>query len=288
MNGQFFIRIRGKVQGPFDAERLRQLARRGQFSRLHEVSADGQSWRAAKDYPEIFAVVASPEPVAVAEPVAAPVASQPAASYGAPLPKEVWYYAYGGSPTGPVDSLRLSHMLTSGQISPDTSVWREGMGDWAPANTLPQFTFNGTAETRKFESNSEGEKKHLGDGVVRALEDSRGWVIFIAVMSFIHAAMTFGVGVFLLAIKAPIAAVGLSNLVTGCVIGFQGLLLISYATGIARFERSRTEESLMRALQTLKSFWVFWGILLIIALAAVIVWTILFIDVITSIPSRFS
>ena len=47
MATSYFIRLRGNVQGPFDAERLRQLARRGQFTRLHEVSTDGQEWRPA-------------------------------------------------------------------------------------------------------------------------------------------------------------------------------------------------------------------------------------------------
>ncbi len=55
LSDQFYIRVRGRVQGPFDSEKLRQLARRGQFSRMHEISVDGQQWEPAKERPELFA-----------------------------------------------------------------------------------------------------------------------------------------------------------------------------------------------------------------------------------------
>src|SRR5438477_13017587 len=58
LSDQFYIRVRGRVQGPFDSEKLRQLARRGQFSRMHEISVDGQQWEPAKERPELFAAPA--------------------------------------------------------------------------------------------------------------------------------------------------------------------------------------------------------------------------------------
>src|SRR5258708_33548221 len=46
-NQQYFIRVRGKVLGPFTLEKLKALRARGQFSRIHEVSTDRQDWQPA-------------------------------------------------------------------------------------------------------------------------------------------------------------------------------------------------------------------------------------------------
>ncbi|MEN6449924.1 MAG: serine protease [Thermoguttaceae bacterium] len=44
MESQLYIRIRGRVLGPYDQQTLKLLAQRGQFSRIHEVSRDGVNW----------------------------------------------------------------------------------------------------------------------------------------------------------------------------------------------------------------------------------------------------
>src|SRR5690242_12141571 len=44
---QYYIRVRGRVLGPFDLEKLKSLRSRGQFSRIHEISTDGQMWSPA-------------------------------------------------------------------------------------------------------------------------------------------------------------------------------------------------------------------------------------------------
>jgi hypothetical protein len=43
------------VQGPFDQEKLQNFSRRGQLSRMHEVSTDGINWARASTFPELFA-----------------------------------------------------------------------------------------------------------------------------------------------------------------------------------------------------------------------------------------
>ena len=44
MHGPLYIRVLGRVKGPFEWEKLRILVKRGQLSRIHEVSVDGQAW----------------------------------------------------------------------------------------------------------------------------------------------------------------------------------------------------------------------------------------------------
>jgi hypothetical protein len=81
VDDQLYIRTRGTVQGPFKPEKLQQLAQRGQFGRLHEVSADGVTWKRASSCPELFPAPAprvvnstatTPAPEPVADPVPTP------------------------------------------------------------------------------------------------------------------------------------------------------------------------------------------------------------------------
>ena len=43
-----------------------------------------------------------------------------------------WYYAVGQQQQGPLDDTQLDALIAAGTISPDTLVWREGMGNWQP------------------------------------------------------------------------------------------------------------------------------------------------------------
>jgi len=52
-----------------------------------------------------------------------------------------WYYAANNEQKGPVNEAELKEMLAGNQITPATLVWQEGMEAWAPANSLPAFTF---------------------------------------------------------------------------------------------------------------------------------------------------
>lgn len=50
----YWIRNRGRVQGPFTLDRIRGLLRRGRFSRHFHVSLDKKEWLPAEDFPELF------------------------------------------------------------------------------------------------------------------------------------------------------------------------------------------------------------------------------------------
>ena len=52
--GPWFVRFAGRRTGPFDAERLRILARRGALSRVHALSVDGKVWSAATTVRAVF------------------------------------------------------------------------------------------------------------------------------------------------------------------------------------------------------------------------------------------
>jgi len=46
---------------------------------------------------------------------------------------DYWHYEHNGQPAGPVSEDELRALTSTGAVSPTTRVWREGMGDWQPA-----------------------------------------------------------------------------------------------------------------------------------------------------------
>lgn len=66
---------------------------------------------------------------------AAPSASAPSA----PAVEPGWYYAVGGQQQGPVSAPALVAQIEAGQLPPTVQVWRSGMDNWAPANTVAEF-----------------------------------------------------------------------------------------------------------------------------------------------------
>lgn len=57
-----------------------------------------------------------------------------------------WYYENGGARHGPVTPARLKQLADSGEIQPETLIWRQGMAQWAQAKAVKGlFTGNPTA-----------------------------------------------------------------------------------------------------------------------------------------------
>lgn len=68
----WFVRFAGRRSGPFGTERLRTMARRGELTRVHSVSADGRTWSPASSLRAVFnedgtIATDAPPPLAVAE-----------------------------------------------------------------------------------------------------------------------------------------------------------------------------------------------------------------------------
>lgn len=76
-NGQqkYFVRIHGKIMGPFEVDQMRSLRDRGRLRAEHEISLDRRRWEPASQLQEVFERA---EPAAAARtqaPAAAPAAS---------------------------------------------------------------------------------------------------------------------------------------------------------------------------------------------------------------------
>lgn len=118
---RFYVRVRGKVQGPFDLVQLQALRDRGQFRSFYEVSEDRKSWTSASGLSELFAPTGQNVKASGSERAAPPDSS---ASQG-------WYYvASDGQQIGPVSRHQLLFLRQDGVINGATLVWREGLEDW--------------------------------------------------------------------------------------------------------------------------------------------------------------
>jgi TM2 domain-containing membrane protein YozV len=155
MADTYYVRIKGKMVGPYGLDAMRQLARNAQIGRSYEVSLDGVSWVSASTYPEIFE---RPQSNAtdtgngfggstgsmVIEPLAA---GHGEFTLGAPqgvaaTPRSpLWHYTLNGQqqPT-PIDQQSLVSLISTGQVRLNDNVWCETMPGWLPVSHVPELT----------------------------------------------------------------------------------------------------------------------------------------------------
>jgi TM2 domain-containing membrane protein YozV len=144
MSAQYFMRVRGRVLGPYEEDKLQALAHRGQLSKMHEVSTDGLTWARASHFPNLFAgaPVAEeiyqqvPEQRTAEKPEPVSFAPQNVPQQTPQTNKGQWFYTSGGMQCGPVDYSQLQLLSASGQLTGNDQVWTEGMQGWVLASTV--------------------------------------------------------------------------------------------------------------------------------------------------------
>lgn len=156
----YYVRSRGRVQGPFTLEEVRLRAKRRKLNRFDQISTDGVNWSAASRFPELFpsppqpaAPSPTPEPqsaeseglVVEAQPVPGAaagsneysVAPQAAPAEVQPTESEpLWHFVHGNREGGPVPFSQLQVLASQGQLAPDDYIWTEGMPDWVEAREV--------------------------------------------------------------------------------------------------------------------------------------------------------
>ncbi|HBJ36008.1 MAG TPA: hypothetical protein DDZ51_14920 [Planctomycetaceae bacterium] len=160
---QVYVRFKGKVLGPLTLHKIQELARRGQVTRMHDLSADGITWVKAEEFGDVFSRGRNADSNTPREGVSAALGSgnSTQASSNAPLNRSTqstpvngtdaynmeplrrpsespdqaiqWYAHLNGSNQGPLSSKSLESAVKSGQIIRDTLIWRAGFDDWKPA-----------------------------------------------------------------------------------------------------------------------------------------------------------
>jgi hypothetical protein len=277
---QFYVRIRGREQGPYDKEKLRSLVRRGQLSRMHEVSTNKVAWRQAADFPELFAAPDVRSPAGDGEASTATIGA-PAAGYDQQTPAQdtkEWYYAKNNVQSGPVSFEHLRALTQAGAVLGEDLVWKEGMSEWKPAwqmqglHTIPLMT---SVDPRRAHT-----ADRIGGDIIRTMSDSKAWSGFVSVCTNVFGwiLVTLSVLTFLFGVrKGNVAgtAGGLFGLLWGSIIVTAGIMLLGYNKNVGRFLVANSPESLDAAMRSLKSLWVFMSIILLIIIinvAATAIW----------------
>jgi hypothetical protein len=133
----YYLRMQGRVTGPFTMDKMKALRARGILQPFHEISTDKANWHAASGVAELFSPLSS-EPVAtVASPAPVP---QPQAVQG-----PVWFYLDSRKERcGPVDESVFPSLVSQGLFNKRTLVWSPGMPNWIEASeALPQTFYMG-------------------------------------------------------------------------------------------------------------------------------------------------
>ena len=283
MDGSLYLRIRGRVQGPFEEEKLRSLVRRGQLSRMHQLSADGTNWQRADEFPELFV---TPKSAASDETVALAGSNASANSMGqdTSTPNEAessWHYAIGDKKFGPVDLTTLRSLVGAGQLGPTSQVWSKGMNNWATvesiAGLLPDQEPDESLPTIDTSTKPKGtrnlgrkqETTNYSRDIIRSLSDAQGWVMFIAWSGFAIAVLLLVQGFLAIAFGlskhlTPPVTFGLMFILCAAVVMVGAVYLSIYRRCISQFVDSRKQQSLDSAMRTLNKFWVYIGIILIV------------------------
>jgi hypothetical protein len=143
-----YVRVRGKVIGPFGLRELLSLRDRGQFRRFHEISEDRKTWLTASTLAEVFPSAGaekpgrseegrepSPNSELVLEAADVVQSSPPSAQSSAE-----WFYVDANEKRqGPVSKEHLLALREGGAVKAETPVWKTGMSEWAEfasVNTL--------------------------------------------------------------------------------------------------------------------------------------------------------
>lgn len=133
----YFLRMQGRVTGPFTMEKLKALRIRGVFQPFHEVSTDKLNWTPASSISEIFSVVS---PVQAAIPAHQDAESRPADL--ATPDVQPWYYLDARKEQiGPVDADAFPSLVLQAVVNKKTLVWSPGMPEWLEARLALPYLF---------------------------------------------------------------------------------------------------------------------------------------------------
>jgi hypothetical protein len=175
----WYVRSRGRVQGPMTWGQLQAMRQRGQLARFDQLSRDGRTWGPADGVEGLFPragtafaappgdrssgkrATGSPETVGFLilddEPespgpspgrMAAPAVT---GSHGSAtgrlsqpepavdLDHGAWFYADAGMPQGPVGLSELKALARDGRIGAETLYWRAGLDQWTAGSALPEL-----------------------------------------------------------------------------------------------------------------------------------------------------
>jgi TM2 domain-containing membrane protein YozV len=137
----YFIRVRGRILGPYNVAQLKALRARGQLSRANEVSTDRTNWQSVVEIEHLFNTGIKTFNTSIKTTSSDLEELEEVDLSTAPPPRSapIWHYAVGDEQYGPVTLVELRGMLRSGQVMDDDLVWKDGMADWVPLSSIAEL-----------------------------------------------------------------------------------------------------------------------------------------------------
>jgi hypothetical protein len=269
LSDRYYVRFRGRVLGPFNGEKTAEMVRRGQVTRVHELSPDGLTWKKAEEFTEFFPKANSTR----AATVQAEKLLQPEPTKAEVMPAEVqWHVHCDGQEYGPMAESALVDWIRQGRVRGDSMVWRSGMNEWAPAESVQPTWFAGQlrpVQQRMAASaivDSDSQSEDLDQKLTAETTSKLPWIYFMAVsiiiigtLSSIGAAILFLQGV---AVLNENRNLGTVRLIFGFMAGIQaimtllgGVFLLRYANALSMLRTIPTVSNAIIAAKRLSGFW---------------------------------
>ena len=162
LSDKYFVRRRGKVEGPWDVDRVKSEVKLRKLSRIHEISEDGKNWQRAdkfswlfpkKDIVDSAAVFQdspnSPQPSVSQPPVAGtynneppvaePYIADPTLGQTSSAETGGWYLAIDGREVGAMSEIDVLQKINEQVVGPLDLAWCTGLPDWTQLQLLPEF-----------------------------------------------------------------------------------------------------------------------------------------------------
>ena len=149
-NVQVYVAAGGQQTGPFSAQQLLGMKNAGQFTPESLVFIQGMTaWTPAAQVADLAPIFAPQQPATPPLPGVPPVPGIPAVPgvppvlgmTPPPLPNVQYYVAQNGQPIGPFGAQQLLDMKNTGQLTPQTQVWTQGMAAWTAAGQVGELGF---------------------------------------------------------------------------------------------------------------------------------------------------
>jgi S1-C subfamily serine protease len=127
---QYYIRIRGKVFGPFDEDQLKTMKTKGKLSRTSEISENKVDWFPAENLEFLFPPATAPAPSQTTTSGTSASNSLPVNSgttNAVPSEPAIWFYSVNGTEGyGPVTQTAIVQMIQTGTLRSESLVWQQG------------------------------------------------------------------------------------------------------------------------------------------------------------------
>jgi hypothetical protein len=137
-NETYYVRRKGKIEGPWSADKLRSEIRLRKLSKYHELSNDKQNWVRAEKHQWLF-----PKKVRVA---AQDEGRKDQSRENEEAPDKnsdstgvEWFLAIDGEQVGPLSEQEVIGKIRSHNLSFQDTVWRDGFEEWTELGNLVIF-----------------------------------------------------------------------------------------------------------------------------------------------------